>query len=295
MRRDRHSSKRWLLPICILFLAIGTHVPSFAEGIKVSPGSFCLQNTDIGKDLDLGLDIVITNNSDNEETFLVRPLKPSQAVEKWVNGYSELPDASWFYFNENKIKIGPNDQGKLRMHLKVPDEEKYYNQNWLVYVEVTTQAKEGEMFLMALKPDYMIETKAKADIKGKPYGILGLVPSVVKAEKVILGKNKKVSFRIYNNDNTAHTYEILSYIPETSSAKQDISVTAGYEWVNKDLWVVPSEKKIKLNPGQTKDITLNILIPKGSKHSDVGWESIVLVKPDKGLDGFVRTLIEPLE
>ena len=295
MRRVMYGYRRWLSPVLVLFILVGMGNCCFAGGIKVSPAAFCLQNAEVGKDLDLGLDLIITNNSDNEETFLVRSLKPSQAVEKWVKGYSEIPDAGWFYFNENEIKIGPNSDGKLRMHLKVPDEEKYYNQHWMVYVEVATQAQEGKMFLMAIKPDYMIETQSKIDVKEKPYGILGLVPGVVKAEKVIPGKAKKVSFRIYNNDQTAHTYEILSYIPEASSAKQDISVTAGYEWINKDLWVMPREAKIKLKPGQAKDITVNILVPKGSECSDVGWESIVLVKPDKGLEGFVRILIEPLE
>lgn len=280
------------LILFFMFTGLGT---AYSAGLKVSPGAFCLQNAEIGKDLDLGIDMVITNKDDEEKVFVVKTLKPSEVTDKWIKGYSEIPDVSWFYFNENEIKIGPNSEGKLRMHLKVPDEEKYYNQHWLVYAEVTTKAGKEEMFKTAVKPSYMIETKANPDVKGKPYGILGLVPGAVKAEKVIPGKTKKVSFRIYNNDQTAHTYEFISYIPEASSAKQDISVTAGYEWINKDRWVMPSARKLKLNPGQMKNITLNILIPKGSECSDVGWESTVLVKPDKGLEGFVRVLIEPLE
>jgi len=206
-----------------------------------------------------------------------------------------MPDPSWLYFDTNELKIGPGQEAKVRMNLRVPDKAEYYNQHWVVYAEVTTKAGEKEMFKAAVRPIYMIETQAKADIKEKPYGILGLVPGTLEVQDVVPGKKKKVTFRIYNNDSVIHTYGIASYIPGLSSAKLDINLTAGYEWIKKERWVSPVERKIKLKPGEIKDITLKVVIPKGSKCADEGWESIVMVKPDKGLEGFVRVLIEPSE
>ena len=289
-----HRLHRLCLLALILFFVV-TGPGTAGAGLKVSPGAFCLQNAKIGENLDLGIDMVITNKDDEEKVFVIKILKPSEADDEWVKGYSEIPDVNWFYLDENEIKIGPNSEAKLGMYLKIPDEEKYCNQHWMVYAKVTTKAEKEEMFKTAIKPCYMIETKAKADIKEKPYGVLGLVPGTLEVRDVAPGKKKKVTFRIYNNDSVIHTYGIASYIPGLSSAKLDINLTAGYEWIKKERWVSPVERKIKLKPGEIKDITLKVVIPKGSKCADEGWESIVMVKPDKGLEGFVRVLIEPSE
>ena len=293
MKIDVFKLHRLCLLALILFFVV-TGPGTAGAGLKVSPGAFCLQNAKIGENLDLGIDMAITNKDDEEKVFVIKTLKPSEAVDEWVKGYSEIPDVNWFYLDENELKIGPGEEAKIGMNLKVPDEEKYYNQHWIVYAKVTT-AGEKDMFRAAVSPCYMIETKAKADIKEKPYGVLGLVPGTLEVQDIVPGKKKKVTFRIYNNDSVIHTYRIASYIPGLLSAKLDINVTAGYEWIKKERWVSPVERKIKLKPGEIKDITLKVLIPKGSKCADEGWESTVMVKPDKGLEGFVRVLIEPSE
>ena len=55
----------------------------FAQGLKISPGAFCMQNAEIGKDLDLGIDLIITNDSADEKTYIIRPILPSQARTSW--------------------------------------------------------------------------------------------------------------------------------------------------------------------------------------------------------------------
>jgi len=289
-------SERKLNKLClfvvVLFMTF-VFCKSASAGLKVSPGAFCLQNAKIGEKLDLGIDTVITNKNDEEKVFVIKTLKPSEVTEEWLRGYSEIPDASWLYFDKNEIKIGPGKEANVGMNLKVPDRAEYYNQHWVVYAEVTTKAGEKEMFKAAVRPIYMIETQAKADIKEKPYGILGLVPSTVKAAVVAPGTEKKESFSIYNNDKVKHIYTLASYIPGLLSANLDINVTVGYEWIKKESWVSPVERTVELEPGEEKEVTLKVLIPNGSKCGDEGWEAIVMVKPDKGLEGFVRVLIEP--
>ena len=293
MKIDVFRLHRLCLLALILFFVV-TGPGTAGAGLKVSPGAFCLQNAKIGESLDLGIDMVITNKNDEEKVFVIKTLKASEVTDEWVKGYAAMPDPSWLYFDTNELKIGPGQEAKVRMNLRVPDKAEYYNQHWVVYAEVTTKG-EKDMFRAAVRPIYMIETQAKADIKEKPYGVLGLVPGTLEVQDIVPGKRKKVTFRIYNNDNIIHTYRVASFIPESSSAKLDINVTAGYEWIKKERWVSPVERKIKLKPGEIKDITLKVLIPKGSKCADEGWESIVMVKPDEGLEGFVRVLIEPSE
>lgn len=284
--------KRWMVALGLgLLVIIGICPISYAGGIRVSPGAFCLQGMDIGQDADLGVDLVISNLGDTEDTFTARPIKPSQAKNKWLKGYSEIPDASWLYFKEDRVKIGPNSEGKLRMHLKVPEEERYLNQHWMVYVEVTTEGTD-KMFKVGVKPNYMIETTSKKKIKERPYSVLGLAPTVVKATEVKEGKKEEVKFKIYNNDEKVHTYTLTSYIPEASEARQDISLTPGYEWVKDPGWVTPGKAKVKVKPGKTKEVALNVLVPKGLEYQDLGWEGIVFVEPDEGLSRFVRVQIE---
>ena len=281
-----------VLILFFMFAGLGT---AYSAALKVSPGAFCLQNAEIGENLDLGIDMVVTNKDDEEKVFVIKTLKASEATNEWVKGYTEMPDPSWLYFDTNELKIGPGQEAKIRMNLKVPDKAEYYNQHWIVYAEVTTKAGGKEMFRAAVKPCYMIETQANADIKGRPYGELGLVPSTVTAAVVAPGTEKKESFSIYNNDKVKHIYTLASYIPGLLSANLDINVTAGYEWIKKESWVNPVERTVELEPGEEKEVTLKVLIPKGSKCGDEGWEAIVMVKPDKGLEGFVRVLIEPSE
>ncbi len=288
-----------IIVIGLALLIMGIWPTWCSGGIKVSPGAFCLQGIDAGVDQDLGIDLTIYNISDEEQVFVVRSLKPSEATEKWLRGYTEIPDANWFYFNENRITIGPNAQGKLRMHLKIPDEEKYLNQHWIVYVRVTTE--ETKMFKAALIPCYMIETEPERDIKEKPYGILSLVPSIVKIEEVIPGEKRTATFKIYNNDEVEHTYTLTPYIP-LSKDKLDISLSPGYEWAKDKNWVKLAknwwelgEKQIKLKPGEVKDVTIEVSIPEGSQPRNNGWENIILVEPDEGLTGFVRVWMEMIE
>lgn len=271
---------------------------SSAYALKISPGAFCAQNVEVGKDLDLGVDLTITNDSDTEKIFVVKPVEPQKVTKTWLKGYQEIPDISWFYLSQNEITIGPNSEGKTRMYLKIPNEEKYLNQHWIVYVDVTSKPKAdvaGTFGLqLAISPNYMFETKAKMDIKDKPYGVLALTPSVIKIKEVMQARKKQAQFKIYNNDQISHTYTISAYIPKTPSAKQDISITPGYEWGKVD-WVKPAKKKIILKPNTAKEMSLNVLVPKALVCKDLGWEAIVFVESDKGIANFVRVLVEPGE
>lgn len=292
--------KHKIIKLCLLVLTLTVGLvlikPALSEaGIRVSPGAFCLQDAAVGKDLDLDIDMVVTNKSDEEKTFVIRPLPESEAKKKWIKGYTYIPDPNWLYFETNQLKIGPEQEAKIGMHLNVPDKAKYYNQHWIVYVEVTTKAEKGQMFKAAIAPNYMFETEANEDVKARPAGTLGLVPSTVKATVVVPGTEEKASFEIYNNENKKHTYFIYTYIPHASRFRQDISSSPGYQWIEDEDWVKPVKKKITIKPNEVKKTNLDIFIPEGKEAEDTGWEGIVYIEPDEGKAGFVRVQIEPLK
>jgi hypothetical protein len=271
----------------IIFSAIFSGVSAavvYADSIKVSPGAFCIQGAPVGEDTDLGVDLVISSTYAEEMTFQVEAMNPSDAAAKRVKGYDEIPDPSWFYLDKNTVTVKPGSDGHLRMHLKIPREEKYYNQHWIVFVKVVSQ--QG-LFLFELKPNYMIETETRSDTDEKPFGILGLTPSAVKLSNTGGGKG---SFKLRNNDGVAHTYKISSFIPKDLS-KQAISVTDGCQWVGDEKWIKVITKKLKLRPGETNDISIKENIPKNISDSGKKMEGLVFVDSEDGHSGFVRVYI----
>ncbi len=283
--------KKVLTVACAAILIFSMSMKIAQAGVRVSPGAFCVQHVKLGEELKL-IDMVITNESDQEKRFTMKVLKPSEAVDNWVKGYNEIPDTSWFYLAQDTVTISPYTETKIPLYIKIPKEEKYYNQHWMVYVEVTAEEEGALVFRAAVAPNYMIETQAKRDIGEIPYGTLAVSPTIVLADKVIPGKSKQVTFKLYNNDSVEHIYTLTSYIPQASIEKQDISVSAGYEFIKDSSWVKPVKHKIKLKPMEIKEIILSVRIPKGFEPMDKGWESIILIEPDRGLAGFVRVLVE---
>ncbi|MBU0630270.1 MAG: cupredoxin domain-containing protein [Candidatus Margulisbacteria bacterium] len=280
-------AKNVLLAGMIIILSAGV----FAAGIKVSPGAFCAQNIEIGKDLDLGVDLTIENSSDSQQSFCLSPIKPSQAKSQWLKGYSEIPDPKWLYMESNWLEVAPRSSGKVRMHLKVPNEEKYLNQHWIVYVNISNEMKKGDLFGVSIKPNYMFETKA-AMVKGRPSGRLGFVPSTIKVP-IIQGKAITARLILYNNDKRPHTYKVFSFLPPADSGKQEINLSPGYEWAMSEKWIKPLKNKVKIGAGQKKEIELKIAVPKANSTVTRGWESILMVEEEDGLSGFARVLIEP--
>jgi hypothetical protein len=283
-------NKKLIFAFLILLLF---YTSSLAMGMKVAPGSFCVSNLSVGEDHNLGIDLIIKNNDDYEEEYTIKTVRLDEKKDNWLKGYSQIPDPDWFYFDKDKVKIKAGDEEKVRMHVKIPDEEKYLNQHWITFVEVQAKPRKGMTFNLSLRPSYLIETQSEADISQAPYGDLGVVPSAVRAEDVDLGEIQKVSFTIYNNDKVDHNYKISTYIPETSSQKLQISLTPGFVWIEEPEWVRPLESNIEIKAGQSGQVNLEILIPDGTELYENGWEGIIMVEPDNSLSGFARILIEP--
>src|SRR3989339_17514 len=261
-----------------------------ASGIRVSPGAFCAQNIDIGRDLDLGVDLTIDNNSDSRQSFCVSPIKPSQAKASWLKGYSEIPDPNWLYFSDSRIEVEPRSSGRVRMKLKIPNDKKYLNQRWIVFVNIANEIKNGEMLGVSIKPNYMFETRSDK-INVRPAGIIGFNPSNINVA-ASPGKSQTVSFTLFNNDKKNHSFKIVSFLPSAASSNQEINLSPGYEWSESKEWLKPLNNTVKIGAGQKKEIGLKITIPGHIVTSTKGWESLVFIESDSGECGFIRVLVD---
>jgi len=269
--------------IILIFKAISIHAAT------ISPASFCLEKFDIGMNVDLGIDFVMSDVL-NTGSIDLKTRQPSK--DSMLKGYTPIPDASWFYFLNSKIVPDKNGFAKARMFLKVPNKNKYLNQHWAVHVVAKPPAT--GVFGMEMVGIYMIETRSSEKITERPYGIIGVVPSRIHLEKVKFQQKKTAKFTIYNNDTTSHTYQIsVQTFDPSFYNKLQISQAPGHEWVKYTNWIKPLQPVLSIDAGKKKETFVEVTIPKGIHYSDEGWEAVIMVESIKkgGPVGFTRLLI----
>lgn len=255
----------------------------------ISPASFCLEKFDIGMNTDLGIELVLSDVS-NLGPIDLNVRKPKRT--RLLKGYEPIPDASWFYFLNPQIVPGKDGRAKARMFLKVPHDQKYLNQHWIVHV-AASPPKVG-LFSMNLVGIYMIETRASARINVPPYGPLGVVPSRLHLKKMVSGKKKSGLFVVYNNEKKPQTFNISVQTCQPSIyTNLQISQAPGFEWIKDVKWVNLSHSKLSINGKSKKEMHVQVNIPKGHHYKGEGWEAIIMVESINkgGPAGFLRLLL----
>ena len=274
--------------------------PKPSLGLSVAPGGMMIQNVKLGETYDLyektGIALIVENKDKTSHTYMIDTFKPSQVGnKKWLQGYSEIPDPGWFWFDNGEITVEAQSKKKVKMFLKIPDEDKYYNQHWTVSLGISGKPEAGKMLSLAVYPRYQIETEDKTGLEEKPAGLIGLEPGGLVFEDLLLGKKEKKRIAIYNNDKTAHRYMITSSVIEAGPTREQIVVSSGYSWIPDKRWVKPNRKRLKILPGESKDLTISVRIPKAKGHYQKKWEALIFIEPDEGLPGFVRVRIDTQE
>jgi hypothetical protein len=286
LRKERiQKMMRNIKLICIILLLKAMSI----NAATISPASFCLEKFDIGMNMELGIDLMLSDIA-NTGPIHLKTRQPS--MDSILKGYVPIPDASWFYFLHSKIIPDKTGVARARMFLKIPNKNKYLNQHWAVHV--TAKPPATGIFSMEMVGIYMIETRSSEKISERPYGIIGVVPSRINMDKVIPQQKKTATFSIYNNDSMAHTYQIsVQTFDPSFYNKLQISQAPGYEWVKYTNWIKPIQPIITINAGQKKETSLDVFIPKGVQYDDEGWEAIIMVESIKngGPNGFTRLLI----
>ena len=299
---------------CLLLLLFALFVFSkgtaLATGLGVEPGQILIQNVPPGTSYDIfektGIKLKVINQDTITHTYSVVSAKPSKvSTGNWLKGYLEIPDPTWFSLEKNELIIGSNDTAYVKMYLNVPNEKKYYNQHWAVAIPIEGKPTKGQIQIMlALYPQFLIETESKESVGEKPYGSIGLEPSIVFLKDVLLGKVMKTKVTLYNNDQQGHTYQLKAVVPEliSETKKQAISPSPGYSWIPDAKWVRPKPgnilgifspiKTVSVKAGKNTTFPIEVVVPKNDNCYGQKWEVIIMAEPEKGEAGFVRLRIE---
>jgi hypothetical protein len=215
--------------------------------------------------------------------------RPSECG-KWEKGYLEIPDPKWCWFDSNEITIAANSKGYANLYLKIPDEEKYYNQHWIVTLGITGKpGPGGGGIALAINIRVQIETGSRTDLKGKPDGLIGVVPATITL------KDGKGEVAIFNNSDTTQTYKIYPLAEKEKLERTYLS--AGFKplpetkWLKiNPTWFGTNSPTLKIPPGGSKTFRVELLTPQSERRPGEKWESIIFIE-GKENTGFLRVQI----
>ncbi len=265
-----------------------------AASLKVSPAQFMVDGVEPGKLYDIfketGLRLTIYNDDDVEHTWVLSTHRPSERG-RWEKGYAEIPEAKWCWFDKEEITVAPNSAAYAKLYLRIPPEEKYYNQHWIATIGVG--GKRGGGISLAVDIRVQIETESKVDLKGRPNGPLGLEPGTVRFEDIIPGGSKKMPMIIHNNDVKAHVYKITSLFDDADTKKRSY-LSHSYAAIPDSGWL-KYDKKIRIKPGRSASIGTQLNVPADAINFGKKWEDILLIEPDEGLAAFVRVQVQTIQ
>lgn len=268
-------------------------------GLSVEPGGLLIQRVPIGQLYDMEywikMRFKIYNDSDKARRYMLKVDKAIKVGVKVLKGYSDIPNPSWFWFEKNEVLVQANSTEEVKMFLRIPNEEKYCNQKWAVGIDVEGRPEAEERLVLAVSPVFYIETEGRTEVKEKPAGFLGLVPGEAVLENVPLGRSKNISkIKIYNNDSQSHLYKVSSIIPYAEPGRQVITPSPNFSWIPKKEWLKPNKNTLKIGPYESREITLNLDIPKKADFLNQRWEGVLFFESEEGLANFVRVQIKTI-
>lgn len=257
-----------------------------AASLKVGPAGFIIHNIVPGRTYDVyketGLQLTIYNDSAEAKTYLLSAHRPSESG-KWEKGYLEIPDPKWCWFDNDEIKVEANSKAYAGFHLKIPDEERYYNQRWVVTLNIAGKPGPGGIGV-AINVRAQIETQSRADLKGgPPDGLIGIVPSVI-----TLKANEKGEVVVFNNSASNETYKIYALADQE---KFQTYMSAGFSPLPEPDWIRPGDGSLTIPPGGRKTLSLRSALPDKGGNSDKKYEAIIFIE-GKETTGFVRVRME---
>lgn len=266
-------------------------------GLSVAPGGLAIQHVTPGQTYDLaqrsGVVLRISNHDSRPRTYRLSANKPSAVGNrKWIPGYLEIPDPTWFWFEQDEITVQPESDGSVKMYLKVPEGEQYDNQHWTVSIGVQGVSQPGEMLALAAYPRYQVETESKQDIAAVPAGPLGLKPSVLRFEGLPLGTEQEGRITLYNNDAKRQRYTLAVKTIPVDPTREQIIPSPGYAWIPEPKWVSVRKRRVVIKGQQNRAVTVRFNVPNEPEHYGKHWEALLWIEPGEGPPRFVRIQME---
>lgn len=263
--------------------------PAPSVGLAVQPGGLLIQNVTPGELYDIekltGIALTIFNRDDREHTYALSTHRPSEIGNRHVPaGYTDIVDPSWLWFQMTEVRVPAQGEVKVRMYLKIPNEQRYWGQHWSVSIGVGGKPGPGETLALAVHPRFEIEIAepAKADATARSPADLGtLVFSGAKP-----GAHQERRFEITNRDNAWHRYRFRAVSREEAVAKQYAS--AGDTWVADPQWVRPRWPGARSSAGRALRVPVDMALPDRARVPRGGCQALILVERDDGETGLVR-------
>ncbi len=257
-----------------------------AASLKVGPAGFIIHNVTPGTTYDVhketGLQLKIYNDSAVTRTYLLSTHRPSEGG-KWEKGYLEIPDPTWCRFEQNEITVEANSNAPARFHLKIPGEDRYYNQHWVVTLNVAGKPGSGGGVGVAINVRAQIETRSRADLnKVIPDGLMGVVPSVLTLQAE--GKGEVI---IFNNGPSNETYKVYTLTDKETFHKY---ISAGLSPFPEADWIRPDNGSLMIPAGGRTTLGLTAALPETHRNSSGKHEAIIFVE-GQSASGFVRVRI----
>lgn len=262
------------------------------EGLSVQPGELRLCDVPLGERISFyekhNLPLSIFNNSSRRETYMVGPMSFSRIGKTAsTEGYCDLPDPGWLTVQPKEIAVEPHSRGEVRMYLTIPRDNRYYNQHWVVSIDIHSVPRPGSMISLALYPRVYIETQSRADTKATPAGVLGIKPSILQT-KVAKGIPKEVGHvRVYNNDKAAHTYRVT-----TEGAQGRREPSRDYQWLSDPAMVQVVPTMVTLAPGKSAEVAVYAQVPVPPSGATGRREALVFIRDEAGHASFVRVRLD---
>lgn len=269
----------------VLFFSFARFI--FSQGLAVSPGGILIQGVLPGKTYDIyketGIKLTIYNKDNSPHTYILSTHKPSEVGNKrWEKGYFEIPDPSWCWFDKKEVKIEGNKSESVNIYIKIPDEERYYNQHWIVTVGVLSKPEYG--LSLGVYVRMQIETAVKENPEIKPDGKIGFVPAT-------LTFNNKFSQKIltmYNNTEKRLSFNVFT-IEEEKNIEKKTYLTPNYSFLEK-TWFKIEKRNFEIEPMGKCKIRVSVNIPENCEKNRL--ENILFFRSDEEISGFVRVRYE---
>jgi len=303
---DTYAGRKYVFVIHITQGGVGSYSRVYAslspavqsidtEDASVKPRNLLIQGVPLGAPYDvsehLGIDLSIRNKRSEPHTYVLSTCKPSSIGSEWPEGYWQIPDPGWLQLKTREISVDADSVGHTDMRLRIPDQERYCNQKWVVAIAV--KSKPGQTDIVPVYSRMYIETQSKRDIKEKSEGSLGLEPGVILLEKVSLGFSEGITqVKIRNNDEEEHTYTIAPMDQRFKLTEQQILSSPGYSWIPEPRWIAPAQTEVRIEAGESLILPLSLAIPEESMYYGSKWEGVLFVNSDEGTGNFLRIQIE---
>jgi len=266
---------------------------AFGSFIKISPPDFLLQQFPSGKKIDLYEkygEIIRIYGTDVPLKYQLISVKPSEMNIK-ITGFYDIPDLDWFSFEDDKVKVPVNGEKLVKIFLKVPADDNYYNRHYFVAASVSPAYEKDDYgsLLMGAILQFRFETLPKADVipEVSP-GEIVFVPSIVEFKDVEVGKEYLYKLKIYSSDEKPTKYTLSTLDPQSDVGRITIERSKGCFRIPPDSSWLYYDSTYTIQKDKPVDLYLTLFLknqPKYFKHEQI----LLLEGPTKG---FVRILID---